>query len=138
MSLGVAARTALVVNAAACSANGIIYLSPMRNTMIREAFGVENQDFFSPATGAFLYLGALHAAVAVQCISALFGLRCARDTLKLMIVVHLLQASVGIWRAIASQAANKAKGLWELLGAGGGPATLAVLMGLSSFAALLG
>ena len=131
--------TALAINAAVCGANGVIYFTPsLRNSMIKEAFGVENQDFFSPATGAFMYLGGMHAAVGTQCIFALLGLRTsARDTLKLMVAVHSFQCAVGIWRMLASRAAKKAAGLWELLGAGGGPATVAFLLAAGSLAALI-
>lgn len=118
------------------TANGVFYLSPLRNGVIKDLFGIEHADFFSPVSGAFLYLGGMHAALALQCIGALIGKRSARDTLALMLAVHAIQASIGIWRMLASRAASKASGLWELLGAGGGPATAATLMGAFSWAAL--
>jgi hypothetical protein len=105
--------------------------------VIKELFGIEQADFFSPVSGAFLYLGGMHVALALQCLGTLIGWRSARDTLALMCAVHGLQASIGIWRMLASRAASKASGLWELLGAGGGPATAAALMGALSWAALV-
>lgn len=127
---------ALAVNAASYTANGFFYLTPLRNGVIKELFGIEQADFFSPVSGAFLYLGGMHAALALQCLGTLVGRRGARDTLALMCAVHALQALIGVWRMLASRAAGKASGLWELLGAGGGPATAAALMGGLSWSAL--
>ena len=136
--LGLTPRLALCANAAACGINAIAYVSPLRNAVIKELFGAEGGDVFSPASGAFMYLGGMHAAVAMQCVAALLGLRSAAETLKLMLAIHAVQATIGVWRALKTAAAGKLAtptvDAW--LGAGLGPATGALLLGSASLAGL--
>ena len=136
--LGLTPRLALCANAAACGINAIAYVSPLRNTVIKELFGAEAGDLFSPTSGAFMYLGGMHAAVAMQCVAALLGLRSAAETLKLMLAIHAVQATIGVWRALKTAAAGKLAtptvDAW--LGAGLGPATGALLLGSASLAGL--
>eukprot|EP00966_Prymnesium_polylepis_P077599 1797825-Prymnesium_polylepis.1 len=88
-----------------------------------------------------MFLGALHAAVSLQCIGALLGVRNVVDTLALMVAVHAGQFLIGVWRMLANRAAFKAAGTTPtidvLLGAGGGPAIGALGVGLGSLAAIL-
>jgi hypothetical protein len=51
---------ALTANALAETLNGVFYISPLRNGVIKSLFGVAAQDVFSPISGAFMYLGGLH------------------------------------------------------------------------------
>ena len=132
-------HTALIVNAVAETLNGVTYISPLRNAVAKSLFGIEKTDLFSPIAGAFMYLGGLHAAVAVQCVAAVLGLRSAIETLKLMIALHAFQAAIGLFRAIKTTTAGKlaTPTVDAFLGAGGGPATGALLLGLVSLSAIL-
>ena len=132
LSLGPAA--ALAFNGAASSANAIFYVSPLRNKVIKTLFGVPAQDVLSPTAGLLMYLGGLHAAVAIQCFMALCGLRHAKQTLLGMAILHAIQAAIGLFRMRQAKAAGRAASLDELLGAGGGPATAALLLGAASIA----
>ena len=65
-------KAALFLNAAVETANGVIYLvKPLRNNMIKAAFGISAPDEQSALAGAFQTIGGLHAAAAFQCITAL-------------------------------------------------------------------
>ena len=128
---------ALATNVAAELANGVVYITPLRNFVIKALFGIGAQDFFSPISGALMYLGGLHAAVAVQCLLAFLGLRHARETLAFMCVLHAFQAAVGLFRAVKTRNAGKLSDDMEneldaFMGAGGGPAAGAVVLGLLS------
>ena len=87
-----------------------------------------------------MFLGGLHAAIALQCIAALLGGRSATETLALMVGVHAFQFLIGLWRTLANKAAFKAAGtpftLDAALGAGGGPALGALTLGLGSLATI--
>ena len=133
-----AQRLALCANAAAGGVNAIAYVSPLRGAVIKALYGAEAGQFFSPVSGAFMYLGGMHAAVAMQCVAALLGLRSAAETLKLMLAIHAVQATIGLWRALKTASAGKLAtptvDTW--LGAGCGPAIGALLLGSASLAAL--
>ena len=132
------AHVALVANAAAETLNGVVYLSPLRNGVITSLFGIAAQDVFAPVSGALMYLGGLHAAVALQCIAALAGMRSVRETLALMVAVHSWQCAIGVWRALKTRAAGRLASptVDALFGAGLGPATGALLLGLGSLAGI--
>ena len=130
--------TCLLVNSAVYSANAIMYLSPLRNKVIKTLFGIAEQDFFSPTSGTLMYLGGLYLAIAINCLTAvLFSWRSAKEALIMMVFVHMFQCAIGIWRMLATRADGKATSLDELLGAGGGPATAAAILGGGSLAAIL-
>ena len=137
-------KAALFLNAAVETANGVIYLvKPLRNNMIKAAFGISAPDEQSALAGAFQTIGGLHAAAAFQCITALLGRRSAKETLVAMIALWAIQAAVQLSRALAARAAGaltfEEEGiseLWAFLGAGGGPAVAASVLGLGSLAAL--
>ena len=150
-------HAALALNALVGGLNGIFYLSPMRNTILREFFGIvripahhpavstgppapravraqEEQEFSSPTTGAFMHLGGLHAATAVWCLMVAAGRACdAKAALSGMTVLHAIQAGVGLVRTLYW--ADSRPNLWSLLGAGGGPTTAALILALVSFSA---
>ena len=134
-----AQSVALAANAASSTLNGIFYISPLRNGVIKTLFGIANQDIFSPVSGALMYLGGLHAAVGLQCIAALMGLRSATETLKLMLGLHAIQCALGLFRAIKTTTAGKlaTPTVDAFLGAGGGPATGAAILGIASLVGLL-
>ena len=134
-----AQSVALAANAVVETLNGIFYISPLRSGIIKALFGIENQDIFSPVSGALMYLGGLHAAVGIQCIFALLGLRSATETLKLMVGLHAIQCALGLFRAIKTTMAGKlaTPTLDAFLGAGGGPATGAAILGTASLVGLL-
>ena len=77
-------------------------------------------------------------ALATACIAALLGMRHAAETLALMVVVHGIQGAIGLWRAFKTASAGKlaTPTLDALIGAGGGPAIGALLLGLGSLAAI--
>ena len=139
MALGTVATkvriAALMANALASGLNGVFYISPARNKVLAELFGLPEQPFLSPTTGAFMHLGGLHAAVATQCLMALFGFCSVVDTLRMMVVLHHIQFAIGLWRTLA--ASDAIGDWWALLGSGGGPTIGALLLGLASAAALL-
>ena len=85
-----------------------------------------------------MYLGGLHAAVGIQCIAALMGLRSASETLKLMVGLHAIQCALGLFRAVKTTMAGRlaTPTVDAFLGAGGGPATGAALLGTASLIAL--
>ena len=127
----------LVANAAVETLNGIFYISPLRNTVIKSLFGVAQADIYSPISGAFMFLGGLHAAVAIQCWAALMGLRSARETLLLMVGLHTIQGALGVFRALKTTLDGKlaTPTIDAFLGAGGGPAIGAFVLGALSWAA---
>ena len=127
---------ALVLNAVASATNGLFYLTPLRSSVLRGLFGIDGTDSRSPVVGAFQFLGGLHAAIAIQCAMALVGLRSWRETLVGMAILHAIQAAVGLGRVLAHRRAG-VKSLEALLGAGGGPAVGAVVLGLVSLVAVL-
>ena len=132
------ARFALIVNTVAEVTNGLVYLLPRtRNKALPALFGIPSQDSLSPLSGAFATIGGLHGAIAIQCVLACFGLRSGRETLAGMAIVHAMQFVIGLQRMLASMAKGKAT-TWEArLGAGGGPALGAAVLGLLSFGAIM-
>lgn len=132
-----AQTAALAANAAVETLNGIFYISPLRNNVIKSLFGVPEQDFYSPISGAFMFLGGLHAAVATQCWAALLGRRSVRETLLLMVSLHAFQGALGLFRAIKTARAGKlaTPTVDAFLGAGGGPAIGAFVFGAASLVA---
>ena len=78
MGLGNGAATVLIANCAVETLNGVFYLSPLRNQIIKSLFGIPPQDILSPVSGALMYLGGMHAALALQCALALAGRRSLR------------------------------------------------------------
>jgi hypothetical protein len=136
MAVPATATAALALNTAAYSLNGVIYLTPVRATVLKSLFGIDGADVLSPIVGAFQFLGGLHAAIAIQCAMALVGLRSWRETLVGMAILHAIQAAVGLGRVLAHRRAG-VKSLEALLGAGGGPAVGAAVLGLVSLVAVL-
>ena len=80
---------ALVLNAAASATNGLFYLTPLRSSVLRGLFGIDGTDSRSPVVGAFQFLGGLHAAIAIQCVMALAGLRSWKEMLVGMAILHI-------------------------------------------------
>ena len=127
---------ALVLNAVASATNGLFYLTPLRNTVLRNLFGIDGTDSRSPVVGAFQFLGGLHAAIAIQCVMALVGLRSWKEMLVGMAILHAIQAAVGLCRVLDHRRAGVTD-MQALLGAGGGPAGGAVVLGCASLVAVL-
>ena len=127
---------ALVLNAAASATNGLFYLTPLRSKVLRGLFGIDGTDSRSPVVGAFQFLGGLHAAIAIQCVMALAGLRSWKEMLVGMAILHAIQAAIGLCRVLDHRRAGVTE-TEALLGAGGGPAVGAVVLGGASLAALV-
>jgi hypothetical protein len=132
---------ALCVNSIAETANGVIYLcTPLRNAAIKSLFGISAPAEQGALAGAFQTIGGLHAALAFQCVTALMGLRSARETLISMVAVHVIQAVVGIYRACQAAVADRLPKdeppVWAFLGAGAGPAVGALILGMCSLVAI--
>ena len=127
---------ALVLNAAASATNGLFYLTPLRSSVLRGLFGIDGTDSRSPVVGAFQFLGGLHAAIAIQCVMALAGLRSWKEMLVGMAILHAIQAAIGLCRVLDHRRAGVTE-TEALLGAGGGPAVGAVVLGSASLVALV-
>ena len=128
----------IIANAAVETLNGVLYISPLRNAVTKALFGVPEQDFYSPTSGALMFLGGMHAAVGIQCWRAVFGCCSVKETLKLMVTLHAMQAVIGIVRAVKATLAGKlaTPTVDAFMGAGGGPAIGALTFGALSLAAL--
>ena len=127
---------ALVLNALASATNGLFYLAPLRSTVLKNLFGIDGTDSRSPVVAAFQFLGGLHAAIAIQCVMALAGLRSWKEMLVGMAILHAIQAAVGLCRVLDHRRAGITD-IEALLGAGGGPAVGAVVLGCASLLAVL-
>ena len=67
------------------------------NTLL-STYGIDDQDFLSPAVGAFQYLGGLYSMVALRAYAALTGVRDQRQTLEAMIYTNGVMASIAAYR----------------------------------------
>ena len=140
MLLTASPQTALLVNTAVSSFNGLVYLiAPLRENAAKALFGVSSEEQ-SALAGAFQTIGGLHAALASMCIATCLGRRSARETLCTMVMVHAFQCAVGFYRALAAWLSDKLSQdepkWWSFLGAGGGPGTMALLLGLITLSGL--
>ena len=90
-------------------ANGVIYITPLRNFVIKALFGIGAQDFFSPVSGALMYLGTASAGGRrpVPPLRLSSGCVRQRETLAFMCVLHAFQAAVGLFRAVKTRNAGK-------------------------------